>query len=124
MIRKPSLTPNLPLFYMMKFLHFATIKLTSTSSYISHILFNIPQPAEGGGMKLSFLLTVTDSNRRQTIHVAFCFPFSYAECQKMLNKLEMKHSSEVATCNSEVPDESCEQSPLHMSMDSEIYFHR
>lgn len=75
------------------------------------------QPAEGGGLKLSFQLTVSES-RRQTTYVAFCFPFSYTECQKMLNRLEAQYSSEV------VRTDKGDCSTLNQQDLSLIYFHR
>ena len=74
------------------------------------------QPAEGGGLKLSFQLSISET-RRQTTYIAFCFPFSYTECQRMLAKLEAKYSSEVEETNLESED-------IHSAIDSKIYFHR
>ena len=65
---------------------------TSSKSPSTLLSLLLLQPAEGGGLKLSFQLTLSE-NRRQTTHVAFCYPFTYSDCQKMLSKLETKHSS-------------------------------
>ena len=74
------------------------------------------QPAEGGGLKLSFQLSISES-RRQTTYIAFCFPFSYTECQKMLAKLEAKYSSEAEETNFGSDD-------VHSDINNKIYFHR
>ena len=74
------------------------------------------QPAEGGGLKLSFQLSISES-RRQTTYIAFCFPFSYTECQKMLAKLEAKYSSEAEETNLGGDD-------IHSAINNKIYFHR
>ena len=40
-----------------------------------------------GGMRLSFQHTIAE-NRRVTTYFAFCYPYSYSECQKKMARLD------------------------------------
>ena len=53
------------------------------------------QTAAGGGLRLSFLLSITDS-RKVTTYCAFCFPYSYTECQRRLSRLDDTFGSDGA----------------------------
>lgn len=108
--------------HCLRLLHLAlnlcptSLVITFLQSPTSHLLpspLPLPlQPAEGGGLKLSFQLNISES-RRQTTYIAFCFPFSYTECQRMLAKLEAKYSSEI--------EERVGDCEVNSAM---IYFHR
>ena len=50
------------------------------------------QIAESGQMLLTFDYTISDSQKRTT-YFAFCFPFSYAECQQMLSRLDQQFAA-------------------------------
>ena len=63
-------------------------------------------------MHLTFDYTITDSHKRTT-YFAFCFPFSYAECQQMLARLDQQFA----------PGE--EKDPIsHPPHPESIYYHR
>ena len=53
------------------------------------LVFHLLQITENGQMQLTFDYTINDSHKRTT-YFAFCFPFSYTECQQMLNRLDQQ----------------------------------
>ena len=59
-------------------------------------------------MTLRFNYTVHDSNKRTT-YFAFCYPYSYTECQNMLEKLDTRFS---------------EPSSDKLTDSNKIYYHR
>lgn len=53
-------------------------------------LFTFFQCGEGG-LELTFQYTITES-RKLTIYFAFCYPYSYSECQRKLARLDERFS--------------------------------
>ena len=70
------------------------------------------QITENGQMQLTFDYTINDSHKRTT-YFAFCFPFSYTECQQMLNRLDQQF----------VPGQREDSTP-HSPPPEMIYYHR
>ena len=66
-------------------------------------------------MRLSFKYCVK-SVRKQTAYFAFCYPFSYDECQKALDDLDIKFSC-TCTCTC-LTGKTCSKDA------SSIYYHR
>lgn len=48
------------------------------------------------GMKITFQITISD-NRRLTTYFAFCYPYSYSECQRRLARLDDHHRTSALT---------------------------
>lgn len=51
-------------------------------------------------MRITFQVTISDS-RRLTTYFAFCYPYSYNECQRRLAKLDDHYSISAQTSNPE-----------------------
>lgn len=62
-------------------------------------------------MQLTFDYTISDSHKRTT-YFAFCFPFSYTECQQMLNRLDQQFAPRQ------------QDSICHPPQPESIYYHR
>ena len=68
------------------------------------------QSVEGVGMKISFQITIHDS-RKLTTYFAFCYPYSYSECQRRLAKLDGQYGGR--------------KFPISDDLDpNKIYYHR
>lgn len=70
-----------------------------------------PQNIESG-MKLSFHYNIPEG-RKLTVYFAFCYPYSYTECQRHINKLEQ---------HLHVNDP--ERAPMGQRDKEEVYYHR
>lgn len=47
-----------------------------------------------GNFQISFLHSFTDVTRMSTTYFAFCYPYSYTECQQYLNSLEERYAKD------------------------------
>ena len=81
----------------------------------SGIVINV-QMTENG-MKLDFQFFAPDQ-RKQTTYFAFCYPHSYADCQRKLNRLDQRFI-DPSSC-----DRSCDQSHNLSIERNDIYYHR
>lgn len=69
------------------------------------------------GMKLDFQFFAPDQ-RKQTTYFAFCYPHSYADCQRRLSRLDQRFL-DPSSC-----DKSCDRSHDQSIEKNDIYYHR